>query len=90
LGSEKAKYFLRRGLTGIPNGDPTGKSVAVARGHTRKQLIYLAGADAAGVVLGARVPIILTSRSDSLKVRLASAAVAKLAAERRKTNVSLP
>lgn len=55
-----------------------------------KQLIYLAGADAAGVVLGARVPIILTSRSDSLKVRLASAALAKLAAERRKANVGLP
>lgn len=43
-----------------------------------KQLIYLAGADAAGLVLGARVPIILTSRADSLKVRLASAALAKL------------
>jgi phosphate acetyltransferase len=47
-----------------------------------KQLIYLAGADAAGLVLGARVPIILTSRSDALKVRLASAALAKLMAER--------
>ncbi|MBS7700951.1 MULTISPECIES: bifunctional enoyl-CoA hydratase/phosphate acetyltransferase [unclassified Chelatococcus] len=43
-----------------------------------KQLIYFAGADAAGLVLGARVPIILTSRSDSLKVRIASAALAKL------------
>jgi phosphate acetyltransferase len=43
-----------------------------------KQLIYLAGADAAGLVLGARVPIILTSQADSLKVRLASAALAKL------------
>jgi phosphate acetyltransferase len=50
-----------------------------------KQLIYLAGADAAGLVLGARVPIILTSRSDSLKVRLASVALAKLAAARRRT-----
>ncbi|MGU3493479.1 bifunctional enoyl-CoA hydratase/phosphate acetyltransferase [Xanthobacteraceae bacterium A53D] len=43
-----------------------------------KQMIYLAGADAAGLVLGARVPIILTSRADSLKVRLASVALAKL------------
>jgi len=43
-----------------------------------KQLIYLAGAEAAGLVLGARVPIILTSRADSLKARLASAALAKL------------
>lgn len=46
-----------------------------------KQLIYLAGADAAGLVLGARVPIILTSRSDSLEARLASIALAKLAAK---------
>ncbi|MFT4065948.1 bifunctional enoyl-CoA hydratase/phosphate acetyltransferase [Paraburkholderia sp.] len=47
-----------------------------------KQLVYFAGADAAGIVLGARLPIILTSRADSLRVRLASAALAKLAAER--------
>ena len=51
-----------------------------------KQLIYLAGADAAGLVLGARVPIILTSRSDSVKVRLASVSLAKLAASRREPN----
>lgn len=43
-----------------------------------KQLTFLGGADAAGVVLGARVPIILTSRSDSLRTRLASCAVAVL------------
>ncbi|CAN5338625.1 bifunctional enoyl-CoA hydratase/phosphate acetyltransferase [soil metagenome] len=48
-----------------------------------KQLIYFAWADAAGLVLGARVPIILTSRSDSLKTRIASAALAKLVASRR-------
>lgn len=48
-----------------------------------KQLIYFGGADAAGLVLGARVPIILTSRSDSLKTRIASAALAKLVAARR-------
>lgn len=45
-----------------------------------KQLIYFAGADAAGLVLGARVPIILTSRADPAKVRTASAALAKLIA----------
>lgn len=49
-----------------------------------KQMIYLAAADAAGLVLGARVPIILTSRSDSLKTRLASISLAKLTAARRK------
>lgn len=42
------------------------------------QFIYLAAASAAGLVLGARAPIILTSRADLLKVRLASAAMAKL------------
>ncbi|WP_440411047.1 bifunctional enoyl-CoA hydratase/phosphate acetyltransferase [Neorhizobium petrolearium] len=47
-----------------------------------KQLIYFAGADAAGLVLGARVPIILTSRADPAKVRTASAALAKLMAAR--------
>ena len=49
-----------------------------------KQLIYFASADAAGLVLGARVPIILTSRADPDKVRTASAALAKLAAARHK------
>jgi phosphotransacetylase/acyl dehydratase len=43
-----------------------------------KQLIYLAGAVAAGVVLGARVPIILTSRSDSAHTRELSALLALL------------
>lgn len=43
-----------------------------------KQLIYLANAEAAGIVLGARVPIILTSRSDSVRTRHASAATAVL------------
>lgn len=52
-----------------------------------KQLMYFAGADAAGLVLGARLPIILTSRSDSLRVRLASAALAKLVSERRMAKV---
>ncbi|HMK34613.1 MAG TPA: bifunctional enoyl-CoA hydratase/phosphate acetyltransferase [Desulfomonilaceae bacterium] len=41
-----------------------------------KQLAYLGGADSAGIVLGARVPIILTSRADSAEARLASCAVA--------------
>ena len=45
-----------------------------------KQLQYLAGADAAGIVLGTRVPIVLTSRADSVRTRLASAAVMALVA----------
>ena len=51
-----------------------------------KSLSILAGADGAGIVLGARVPIILTSRADALLARLASCAVASLiAAARRKS-----
>ncbi|HEY0835320.1 MAG TPA: bifunctional enoyl-CoA hydratase/phosphate acetyltransferase [Azospirillum sp.] len=50
-----------------------------------KQLSFMANADAAGIVLGARVPIILTSRADNIRTRLASCAVAVLmAAARRK------
>jgi phosphate acetyltransferase len=49
-----------------------------------KSLTFLAGADAAGIVLGARVPIILTSRADSLIARLASCAVAALVAKARR------
>lgn len=48
-----------------------------------KQLSFMAGADAAGVVLGARAPIILTSRADSKRARLASCAVAVLIAHAR-------
>ncbi|MDE1915605.1 MAG: bifunctional enoyl-CoA hydratase/phosphate acetyltransferase [Sphingomonadales bacterium] len=47
-----------------------------------KQLTFMGQADAAGVVLGAQVPIILTSRADSLRTRLASCAVAALMARR--------
>ena len=49
-----------------------------------KQLTYMANADAAGIVLGARIPIILTSRADNVRTRLASAAVAVLLAQARR------
>ena len=49
-----------------------------------KSLSFLAGADAAGIVLGARVPIILTGRADTVVTRLASCAVASLVAEARR------
>ena len=48
-----------------------------------KQLQYLAGADSAGIVLGTRVPVVLTSRADSVRMRLASTAVLKLVAHAR-------
>jgi phosphate acetyltransferase len=53
-----------------------------------KSLSFLAGADAAGIVLGARVPIILTSRADSVMTRLASCAVAVLVASARRDDAA--
>ena len=53
-----------------------------------KSLTFLADADGAGIVLGARVPIILTSRADSVTTRLASCAVAALVAEYRRKDAS--
>lgn len=49
-----------------------------------KQLTFLANADSAGLVLGTKVPIILTSRADSVRSRIASCAVAMLAAHARR------
>jgi phosphate acetyltransferase len=54
-----------------------------------KSLSFLAGADAAGVVLGARVPIILTSRADTVTTRLASCAVASLVAAARRVSPAI-
>src|SRR5215472_6333642 len=53
-----------------------------------KSLTFLAGADAAGIVLGARAPIILTSRADAELTRLASCAVAVLVAAARRANAA--
>ena len=55
-----------------------------------KNLSFLAQADAAGIVLGARVPIILTSRADSVRTRMASCAVAVLYADARRRATVLP
>jgi phosphate acetyltransferase len=55
-----------------------------------KNLTFLAKADAAGIVLGARVPVILTSRADSVRTRMASCAVAVLYADARRRIAALP
>ncbi len=55
-----------------------------------KNLVYLAKADSAGIVLGARVPIVLTSRADSVRSRLASCAAAVLYADARRKAAALP
>jgi phosphate acetyltransferase/phosphate butyryltransferase len=49
-----------------------------------KQLTFLGNADAAGIVLGARVPVMLTSRADNLRARLLSCALAVLLSQARK------
>lgn len=51
-----------------------------------KNLTFISNADAAGIVLGARVPIILTSRADNVRTRMASCAVAMLLAHSRRAN----
>ena len=52
-----------------------------------KQLTFLANADSAGLVLGAKVPVILTSRADSVRSRIASCAVATLVAHARRSGL---
>lgn len=54
-----------------------------------KQLEYLGGAASAGIVVGARVPIVLTSRADSVAVRVASCALAALLAQQRHAPASV-
>jgi phosphate acetyltransferase len=53
-----------------------------------KQLTYLAGADSAGIVLGARVPIVLTSRADHVRSRLASTALMVLVAHEQQQKLA--
>jgi phosphate acetyltransferase len=55
-----------------------------------KNLIFLSKADSAGLVLGARVPIVLTSRADSVRSRMASCAAAVLYAAARRSTAALP
>jgi phosphate acetyltransferase len=55
-----------------------------------KNLTFLTKADAAGIVLGARVPIILTSRADSVRARMASCAIAVLYADARRRIAAVP
>jgi phosphotransacetylase len=75
-----------KGITSKVAGDPDILLVPdlEAGNMLAKQLTFLANADAAGLVLGARVPIILTSRADSVRSRIASAAVAMITAHARR------
>lgn len=73
-----------KGIAGAVAGDADVLVVPdlVSGNMLAKQLIHLAGADAAGILLGAQVPVVLTSRSDSAEVRLASCALAQLLVHR--------
>jgi phosphotransacetylase len=77
-----------KGITSEVAGDPDILLVPdlEAGNMLAKQLSFLANADSAGLVLGAKVPIILTSRADSVRSRIASCAVAALVAHARRTN----
>jgi phosphate acetyltransferase len=75
-----------KGITSAVAGDPDVLLAPdlEAGNILAKQLVFLGGADSAGLVLGARVPVILTSRADSVRSRIASCGVAMLAAHARR------
>jgi phosphotransacetylase len=75
-----------KGITSEVAGDPDILLVPDLESGNMlaKQLSFLANADSAGLVLGARVPIILTSRADSVRSRIASCAVGALVAHARR------
>jgi phosphotransacetylase len=75
-----------KGITSAVAGDPDILLVPDLESGNMlaKQLSFLANADSAGMVLGARVPVVLTSRADSVRSRIASCAVAVLAAHARR------
>jgi phosphate acetyltransferase len=79
-----------KGIRSVVAGDPDIMLVPdlEAGNILAKQLTFLAHADSAGLVLGARVPIILTSRADNVRSRIASCAVAMLVAHARRQTLS--
>jgi phosphotransacetylase len=86
ISKEAAKI---KGITSEVAGDPDILLAPdlEAGNMLAKQLTFLANADAAGLVLGARVPIILTSRADNVRSRIASCGVAVLAAHARRQSL---
>ena len=87
ISSEAAKT---KGIKSAVAGDPDILLVPdlEAGNILAKQLTFLANADSAGLVLGAKVPVILTSRADSVRSRIASCAVATLVAHARRTGTA--
>ncbi|MFX1763252.1 bifunctional enoyl-CoA hydratase/phosphate acetyltransferase [Paraburkholderia sp. A1RI-2L] len=79
-----------KGITSQVAGDPDILLVPdlEAGNMLAKQLTFLAGAESAGIVLGARVPVILTSRADTVRARIGSCAIAVLLAHARRTRMT--
>jgi phosphotransacetylase len=75
-----------KGIKSVVSGDPDILLAPdlEAGNILAKQLSFLANADSAGMVLGARVPVVLTSRADSVRSKIASCAVAMLVAHARR------
>ena len=82
--SSRRPAIKKHRFAGRGPGRHPGRPDLEAGNMLAKQLTFMAGADAAGIVLGARVPIILTSRANSTIARLASSAVAALVAQARR------
>ena len=74
--------LLLAGSAGAADRIPVVASFSVIADMLAKQLEYLANAQLAGLVLGARIPIVLTSRADDPRTRMASCAIALLFARR--------
>jgi phosphotransacetylase len=81
-----------KGIVSVVSGDPDILLAPELEAGNMlvKQLTFLANADSAGLVLGTRVPVILTSRADSVRSRIASCAVANLVAHARRTKLVNP
>ncbi|WP_213297898.1 bifunctional enoyl-CoA hydratase/phosphate acetyltransferase [Paraburkholderia sacchari] len=79
-----------KGITSQVAGDPDILLVPdlEAGNMLAKQLTFLAGAESAGIVLGARVPVILTSRADTVRARIGSCAIAVLLAHARRARMT--
>jgi phosphotransacetylase len=78
-----------KGITSEVSGDPDILLAPdlEAGNILAKQLNFLANADSAGLVLGARVPVVLTSRADTARARIASCAIAMLAVHARRATL---
>ena len=81
-------HAIKGRSTWLDKATPDDPTHEARRQSTVHLLSFLAGADSAGIVLGAKVPIILTSRADTVEARLASCAVAVFVAQARRQSAA--